>query len=109
MQAVSQDYDSEWRKDECEENRNKNQPTKSTKYASCTSSRQYFISPFRSYQLEVQDQIKINKCKFALENTSVRLKKECKTNLECKEIKCEANRSNNWAKWAKYARCTSSR
>ena len=39
---------------------------------------------------------------------SVRLKKECKTNLECKKIKCEANRSNIWAKWTKYASCTSS-
>ena len=31
---------------------------KSIIYASCTSSRQYFLNLLRSYQLEVQDQIK---------------------------------------------------
>ena len=40
------------------------------------------ISTFRSYQLEVHDQIRINKCKRILEKMSVRLKKECKANLE---------------------------
>ena len=35
--------------------------------------------------------------------------KECKTNLECRKVKCGANRSNNLAKSTRYASCTSSR
>ena len=49
---------------------------KSTKYASCTSGQQYFLSLSRSHQLEVQDQMKKNKCTFTLvKNDS----NECKT------------------------------
>ena len=33
--------------------------------------------------------------------------KGCKTNLECRKEKCEANCGKNWAKWTKYASCTS--
>ena len=32
----------------------------------------------------------------------------CKTNLERRKVKCEANRIKNWAKSTKYASCTSS-
>ena len=35
--------------------------------------------------------------------------KECKTNLECKKVKCRTNRSNNLTKSTRYASCTSSR
>ena len=35
--------------------------------------------------------------------------KECKTNLECRKVKCAANSHKNWAKSTKYASCTSSR
>ena len=89
----------ECRKVKCGAKPNKNW-AKSTKYASCTSSQQYFISPFRSYQLEVQDQININKCECILENTSVRLI------WSAEKVKCEAKHINNWAKWTKYASCT---
>ena len=78
---------------------------KSTKYASCTSSQLYFISLLSSYQLEVQDQIK-NKCK----RTPVKSDfYECKTSLECRKVRCGANRNKNWAKSTKYASCTSRR
>ena len=34
--------------------------------------------------------------------------KECKTNLECRKVKCGENHSKNWAKLTKYASFTSS-
>ena len=34
--------------------------------------------------------------------------KECKTNLECRIVKCGANYNKKWAKSTKYASCTSS-
>ena len=74
-----------------------------TKYASCTFSQWYFLSPLRSYQLEVQDQIKINKYICILEKSDL---KEWKTNLECRKVKCGANHNKNWAKPTKYASCT---
>ena len=92
----------ECRKVKWRANRNKNW-AKSTKYASCTSSQQYFISPFRSYLLEVHGHIKINKCKRILEKMSVRLI------WSVELVKCEATCRNNWVKWTKYANCTSSR
>ena len=46
-------------------------------------------------------------------NVNVFLKKsdlkECKTNLECRKVKCAANSHKNWVKSTKYASCTSSR
>ena len=42
------------------------------------------ISPLRSCQLKIQDQMKINKIIFILEKSD---SKECKTNLECRKSK----------------------
>ena len=49
---------------------------------------------------------KNNECKCIHEKSD---SKECKTKLECRKVKCEANCSNNWAKLTKHASCTSSR
>ena len=76
------------------------------KYGNYTSSQLCFISPFRSYQLQVQDPMRINKCKRILEKS---YSKECKTNLDYRKVKCEANRCDNWAQLTKCASCISSR
>ena len=81
----------ECRKVRCGANQNKNL-AKSTKNASCTSSQYYFISPPRSYQPEVQDQIKINKCirilKKAIQRSVILI-------WSAEKVKCEANLTNN--------------
>ena len=66
---------------------------KATKYAGCTFSQWHFRSLLRSYLAEVRDQIKKNKCRRILEKENYQ--KECKTNLECRKVKCEANRNKN--------------
>ena len=66
----------------CGANLNKNRE-KSTNYASCTSSWQYFIGLLRSYLLGVQDQIEKFNVYVLLKNDS----KECQTNSECRNVK----------------------
>ena len=66
---------------------------KATKYAGCTFSQWHFRSLLRSYLAEVQDQIKKSKYRRILEKENYQ--KECKTNLECRKVKCEANRNKN--------------
>ena len=72
----------------------------------CAEILPYFLSLSRSHQLEVQDQIKKNKCTFTLvKNDS----NKCKTNSECRKVKFGANHNKNWSKSAKYESCTYSR
>ena len=100
------DYYLECRKVECGANHNKNW-SKSTKYTFCTSSRLYILRPPRSYQLEVQDQIKEKKFKCILQKRKAIPNCVLEYSLEYRKVKCEANRSKNWAKSTKYASCTS--
>ena len=70
------------------------------KYASCTSSRWCFLGLLRSYQLEVQDQIKIYQIILIVEKSD---SKGFKTNLECRKVKFETNHIKNRAKATKCA------
>ena len=98
-------YNLECTKVNCGASHNKNW-AKSTKYSSCTFSRQYILTPLRSYQLEAQDQIKINKVVLLLKKV---IQRGLRLIWRAEKVKCEADRSNNWAKLIKYASCTSSR
>ena len=65
-----------------------------------------FISPLGSYQLEFQGQLKTNNAYVFLKRV---IQRSVKLIWSAEKVKCEANRSNNWAKLIKYASCTSSR
>ena len=75
---------------------------KSTKYASWSVvfSKPLKIPPARGTRSNEK------KCTFTLvKNDS----NECKTNSECRKVKCGANHNKNWSKSTKYASCTYSR
>ena len=64
------------------------------------------MSPARSYQLEVQDQIKIKKIVYVFPKKVIQ--KSVRLIWSIEKVKCETNRCNNQAKLTRYASCTSS-
>ena len=82
----------------------------STKYATCTSNWYYFLSTLRLI-LPARGSRPDNFLIYLYKQKCVLEKRQRSVRLiwSAEKVKCEANRSNNWAKLTKYTSCTSSR